>query len=117
MTKKEVAEALGAARHIIPPLSRVGLIKPLGHPPKYCMKHYSCDLLAMNLAGMGWLDKVVAAIHKHWRDKNVRKRAKLAKLTGSQITHLQKYLKCQSPQTKTIEIRVNMCLGVPLKGH
>ena len=84
MTKEEVAEALGVARHIIPPLSRAGLIKPLGRPQKYCVKHYSRDLLARNLADVGWLDRVVAAIHKHWRDKNACKRAKLEKLNGSQ---------------------------------
>ena len=82
MTKEEVAEALGVARHIIPPLSRAGLIKPLGHPQKYCVKHYSRDLLARNLADVGWLDKVVAAIHRHWRIKNARKRARQAQLNG-----------------------------------
>ena len=82
MTKEEVAEALGVARHIIPPLSRAGLIKPLGHPQKYCVKHYSRDLLAKNLADVGWLDKVVAAIHRHWRIKNARKRARQAQLNG-----------------------------------
>ena len=46
MKKEEVAEALGIARHIIAPLSRAGLIKPLGHPQKYCVKLYSRDLLA-----------------------------------------------------------------------
>jgi hypothetical protein len=82
MTKEEVAEALGVARHIIPPLSRAGLIKPLGHPQKYCVKHYSRDLLARNLADVGWLDKVVAAIHRHWRIKNARKRERQAQLNG-----------------------------------
>jgi predicted xylose isomerase-like sugar epimerase len=84
MKKEEVAEALGIARHIIAPLSREGLIEPLGHPQKYCVKLYSRDLLAKNLADVDWLNKVVAAIHKHWRIKNARKRAKLAKLNGSQ---------------------------------
>ena len=84
MKKEEVAEALGVGRHIIAPLSRAGLIKPLGHPQKYCVKHYSRDLLAKNLADVSWLDKVVAAIHKHWRIKNAHKRAKLAKLNGGQ---------------------------------
>ena len=82
MNKEEVAEALGVGRHIIPPLSRAGLIKPLGHPQKYCVKHYSRDLLAKNLADMDWLDKVVAAIHQHWRIKNARKRARQAQLNG-----------------------------------
>jgi hypothetical protein len=77
MTKEEVAEALGVATHNIPPLSRAGLIKPLGHPQKYCVKRYSRDLLAQQLADVNWLDKVGAAIHKHWRNKNARKRARL----------------------------------------
>ena len=63
MTKEEVAEALGVARHNIPTLSRAGLIKPLGRPLRYCVKHYSRDMLAQNLADVNWLDKVVAAIH------------------------------------------------------
>jgi hypothetical protein len=78
MTKEEVAEALGVATHIIPPLSRAGLIKPLGRPQRYCVKHYSRDVLAQQLADVNWLDKVVAAIHRHWRIKNAHKRQKQA---------------------------------------
>jgi hypothetical protein len=78
MTKEQVAEALGVATHIIPPLSRAGLIKPLGSPQRYCVKRYSRDVLAQQLADLGWLDKVVAAIHRHWRNKNARKRARQA---------------------------------------
>jgi hypothetical protein len=76
MTKEEVAEALNLPRHIIPPLTRAGLIKPLGHPQKYCVKHYSRDALARNVADVNWLEKMVAAIHRHWRNKNARKRAR-----------------------------------------
>jgi len=76
MTKEEVAEALGLATHVIPPLTRVGLIKPLGRPQRYCVKHYSRDVLARQIADVNWLDKVVAAVHRHWRIKNTRKRAK-----------------------------------------
>jgi hypothetical protein len=78
MTKEEVAEALGVATHIIPPLSQAGLIKPLGRPQRYCVKHYSRDVLAQQLADVGWLDKVVGAIHRHWRNKNARKRTRQA---------------------------------------
>jgi hypothetical protein len=78
MTKEEVAEALGVARHIIPPLTRAGLLKPLGRPQRYCVKRYSRDVLAEQLADVNWLDKLVAAIHRHWRIKNARKRAKQA---------------------------------------
>jgi hypothetical protein len=52
------------------------LIKPLGRPQRYCVKHYSRDVLAQQLADVGWLEKVVAAIHRHWRIKNAHKRAK-----------------------------------------
>jgi hypothetical protein len=79
MTKEEVAEALGVATHIIPPLSQAGLIKPLGRPQRYCVKHYSRDVLAQQLADVTWLDKVVAAIHRHWRYKNARRLERLAK--------------------------------------
>lgn len=75
MTKEMVAEALGVAAHNIPPLSRAGLIKPLGHPGRYCVKHYSRDVLARNLADPSWLEKAMAAFHRHWRNKNARKRA------------------------------------------
>jgi predicted transcriptional regulator len=78
MTKEEVAEALGVTTHIIPPLTRAGLIKPLGRPQRYCVKRYSRDVLARQIADVNWLDKVVAAIHRHWRVKNAHKLAKQA---------------------------------------
>jgi len=76
MTKEKVAEALGVATHNIPPLMRAGLIKPLGRPGRYCVKHFSRDALAEKFASPEWLDKVVAAIHRHWRNKNARKRTR-----------------------------------------
>jgi hypothetical protein len=45
-------------------------------PQRYCVKHYSREMLAQQLADVNWLDKVVAAIHRHWRNKNARKRAR-----------------------------------------
>ena len=84
MTKEEVAEALNLPTHIIPPLTRLGLLKPLGRPGRYCVKHYSRDLLAKNIAELDWLDKVVAAIHRHWRNKNARKRPRPASESDSQ---------------------------------
>jgi hypothetical protein len=76
MTKEKVAETLGIATHNIPPLMRVGLLKPLGRPGRYCVKLYSRDVLAEQLADPTWLNKVVAALHRHWRTKNLRKRAR-----------------------------------------
>jgi hypothetical protein len=89
MTKEEVAEALGVATHIIPPLSQAGLIKPLGRPQRYCVKHYSRDVLAHQLADVNWLDKVVAAIHRHWRIKNTRRLSRLVKSGGKKKSEMQ----------------------------
>ena len=78
MTKEEVAEVLHIPRHIILPLTRAGLFTPLGGPKKYCVKRYSSEVIARNMVDQNWLDKMVAAIHRHWRLKNARKRAKQA---------------------------------------
>ena len=86
MTKEEVAEVLHLPRHIIPPLTRAGLLKPLGTSPKYCVKHYSRDVLARQIVDVNWLDKIVDAMHKHWRKKNARKRAKQVKSQSREIS-------------------------------
>ena len=56
MTKEKVAQALGIATHNIPPLVRSGLLKPLGQPRRYCVKHFSRDALAEKIASQEWLD-------------------------------------------------------------
>jgi hypothetical protein len=76
MTKEKVAEALDIAVHNIPVLVRAKLLKPLGNPQRYCVKKFSRDQLARHLADEAWLDKAAEAIHRHWRKKNARKRAK-----------------------------------------
>jgi hypothetical protein len=81
MTKEKVAKALDIGVHNIPVLVRAGLLKPKGNPQRYCVKKFSRSQLARNLADEAWLDKAAAAIHRHWRVKNARKRAKQA---GSQ---------------------------------
>ena len=78
MTKEKVAKVLDIGVHNIPVLVRAGLLKPMGHPQRYCVKKFSRDLLARNLADATWLDKAAAAIHRHWRIKNARKRSKPA---------------------------------------
>ena len=41
-------------------------------------------VLAQRMVDPAWQNRVAAAIHRHWRKKNAQKRAKLAKLNGSQ---------------------------------
>jgi hypothetical protein len=77
MMKEHVAKALGLATHCIPPLVRVGLLRPLGNPSRYCVKLYSRDVLAQQLADVTWQDKVAAAIHRHWIIKNSRRQNQL----------------------------------------
>ena len=77
MMKEHVAKALGLATHCIPPLVRVGLIKPLGNPSRYCVKLYSRNVLAQQLADVSWQDKVAVALHRHWKIKNSRKQTQL----------------------------------------
>jgi hypothetical protein len=76
MTKEKVAKALDIGVHNIPLLVRAGLLKPLGHPQRYCVKKFSRDELARNLADKIWLEEAAKALHRHWRIKNARKKAK-----------------------------------------
>ena len=76
MTKEKVAKALDIGVHNIPVLVRAGLLKPLGHPQRYCVKKFSRDELARNLADKTWLEEAAKALHRHWRIKNARKKAK-----------------------------------------
>jgi len=66
MTKEKVAEALGIGTHNIPPLMRARLLKPLGHPQRYCVKKFSRETLARHIADETWLDKVAGARAKLW---------------------------------------------------
>lgn len=78
MKKEQVAEVLQLPRHIIAPLTKAGLLEPMGQPKRYCVKLYSRDVLAQRMVDPTWLDKVASAIYRHWRNKNARKRAKQA---------------------------------------
>jgi hypothetical protein len=83
ITKEKIAEVLGIATHNIPPLVRAGLLKPLGHPARYCVKYFSRDDLAEKFQDTEWLNKVVAAVSRHWRNKNARKRARSPSLKSN----------------------------------
>lgn len=73
LTKEMVAKVLGIATHNIPLLVRAGLLKPLGRPARYCVKYFSRQALAENLANEEWLGKMVNAINRHWHNKNAQR--------------------------------------------
>jgi len=57
MTKEEVADALG--RHATSSATVAGrLDQAVGRPQRYCVKHYSRDVLAQQITDISWLDKV-----------------------------------------------------------
>jgi hypothetical protein len=72
LTKEMVAKVLGIATHNIPTLVRAGLLRPLGRPGRYCVKFFSRQALAENMANEEWLGKIVNAINRHWQNKNAR---------------------------------------------
>jgi hypothetical protein len=78
MKKEQVAEVLHLPRHIIAPLAQAGLLATMGQPRRYCVKLYSRDALAQRMVDPVWQDNVAAFIHRYWRKKNARKRAKQA---------------------------------------
>jgi hypothetical protein len=78
MKKEQVAEVLYLPRHIIAPLAQAGLLETMGQPRRYCVKMYSRDALARRMVDPVWQDNVAAFIHRYWRRKNARKRAKQA---------------------------------------
>jgi len=62
----------------IPALVTCRLLKPLGNqPPNGISFFVTADILEL-LKDRSWLTKVTNTIHKHWHNKNARKRARQA---------------------------------------
>ena len=70
LDSQETAWFLGFAAHDIPILIRVGLLKPLGHPPPNGMKYFSSTMLVQLRDDPHWLGRATDAIIKHWKVKN-----------------------------------------------
>ena len=70
LDSQEAAWLLGFAVHDVPILIRAGLLKPLGHPPANCTKHFATNELLNFRSDSRWLAKASDAIVKHWRQKN-----------------------------------------------
>ncbi|MGD0058848.1 MAG: hypothetical protein ABSD58_05460 [Verrucomicrobiia bacterium] len=66
MDAQETAWYLGFTAHDIPILVRVGLLKPLGHPP-------ATATLTELRTDPQWLARASDAIVRHWQTKNARK--------------------------------------------
>ena len=74
MVAEEAAWYLGFAPHDIPVLVSVGMLKPLGHPPRNGTKHFATATLQNLREDTNWLARASDAITQHWQTKNAHKR-------------------------------------------
>src|SRR2546426_12192950 len=59
----------GFKPHDIPVLTAAGLLKPLGHPARNCIKHYATENLRALRGDEKWLARACDTIASHWREK------------------------------------------------
>ena len=69
----QTAWFLGFKPHDIPVLTAAGLLKPLGHPARNCIKHYATETLDALRQDEKWLARASDAICNYWRERNAAK--------------------------------------------
>lgn len=69
----QTAWFLGFKPHDIPVLTTAGLLKPLGHPARNCIKYYATETLDALRRDEKWLARSSDVIREHWHGKNARK--------------------------------------------
>ena len=74
LTVEGVAQILGFARHAIPILVRVGLLRPVGSGRRNTVKFYHREAVLAHARDEQWLAQAVDAIRDHWRARNQRRR-------------------------------------------
>jgi hypothetical protein len=72
----ESAVLLGFESHDIPVLVGRGLLKVLGKPAPNSTKYFSAESILLLTRDEAWLDRATAAVAKHWRLKNQRRKSK-----------------------------------------
>src|SRR5438552_14982312 len=70
----QTAWFLGFKPHDIPVLTAAGLLKPLGHPARNCIKHYATGNLEALRGDEKWLARASDAIRNYWKERNARKK-------------------------------------------
>src|SRR5207302_7670734 len=65
----QTAWFLGFKPHDIPVLTAAGLLKPLGHPARNCIKHYATENLEALRGDEKWLARACDTVSSHWREK------------------------------------------------
>jgi len=71
---EQAAWVLGFNEHDIPVLVSVGLLKPLGRPPRTGSKYFATVDLETLRSDTRWLAKASDSVVKHWRGKNAGRR-------------------------------------------
>jgi len=70
----QTAWFLGFKPHDIPVLTASGLLKPLGHPARNCIKHYATENLEALRRDEKLLARASDAIREYWRERNAGNR-------------------------------------------
>src|SRR5256885_15953248 len=68
----QTAWFLGFKPHDVPVLTAAGLLKPLGHPARNCIKHYATENLEALRDDEKWLARATDTISSHWREEKAR---------------------------------------------
>ena len=74
LNSEQAAWLLGFQEHDIPILVAAGLLKPLGSPPANGVKYFAASVAGELRDDTKWLARASDAIHRHWQQKNRRKR-------------------------------------------
>ena len=71
---EQTAWLLGFMGHDIPVLVARNLLKPIGAPPPNGVKYFATTEMEQLRADSKWLARATSCLHRHWQDKNQRKR-------------------------------------------
>jgi hypothetical protein len=81
LTVEQAAWVLNCQVHDIPVLVAARLLKPLGNPPPNGVKFFAALDVEEFSRDKAWLIKMTQAVNQHWRNQNLRKKARAARET------------------------------------
>ena len=83
LTSEQAAWLLNCQPHDLPILVTARLLKPLGEPQPNSVKYFATVELLDLANNRVWLNKATAAMSRHWKEKNLRKRGQSCEQPGN----------------------------------
>jgi hypothetical protein len=74
LNSEQTAWLLGFMVHDIPILVAKKLLSPIGDPPPNGVKYFATSEMEQLKSDRKWLARATSSIHRHWKDKNRRKK-------------------------------------------